>query len=62
MSEKHENAQETPDTDELEEPSTEKAPGDEPKAEKPQGSEPDHEAVGIGIPGRPQTGVDGADD
>jgi hypothetical protein len=42
---------ETPDTAELEEPSTEKSPGEEPKAPKPHDPEPDHEAVGIGVVG-----------
>ena len=44
---------ETPDTETLEEPSTEKAPGEEPKGGKTQ-PEPDHEAVGIGVIGGPQ--------
>lgn len=44
---------ETPTTDELEEPSTEKAPGEEPKAPAPAEPEPSHEAVGIGVIGRP---------
>ncbi|WP_258567075.1 hypothetical protein [Microbacterium sp. Se5.02b] len=38
-----------PDTADLEEPSTEKAPGEEPKAPKRDEPEPDHEAVGIGV-------------
>lgn len=38
---------------EVDEPSTEKEPGEEPKAPKPHDPEPDHQAVGIGI-------VDGA--
>lgn len=41
--------QEIPDTAELEEPSTEKDPGEEPKAPKRDEPEPDHEAVGIGV-------------
>lgn len=44
---------EEPTTEELEQPSTEKAPGDEPKADKPAEPEPSHEAVGIGVIGRP---------
>lgn len=46
-------AAETPTTEELEEPSTEKAPDEEPKAETPASPEPSHEAVGIGVIGRP---------
>jgi len=42
---------ETPDTAELEEPSTEKSPGEEPKAPAVHDPEPDHEAVGIGVVG-----------
>jgi hypothetical protein len=42
-----------PATEELEEPSTEKPPGEEPKAEEPASREPSHEAVGIGVVGRP---------
>lgn len=40
---------EIPSTEELEEPSTEKTPGEQPKAPKRDEPEPDHEAVGIGI-------------
>lgn len=41
-------------TDEvLEEPSTEKSPAEEPKAPDRGESEPSHEAVGIGVVGRP---------
>ena len=41
---------EEPTTEQLEEPSTEKDPGEEPKApEKRSDPEPDHEAVGIGV-------------
>lgn len=42
----------TPSAEQLEEPSTEKAPGDEPK-KKDAASEPEpsHEAVGIGVIG-----------
>jgi hypothetical protein len=41
--------EEIPSNDELEEPSTEKDPGEEPKAPKREEPEPDHEAVGIGV-------------
>lgn len=40
---------EVPSTDELQEPSTEKAPGEEPKAPEKDDSDPDHQAVGIGV-------------
>lgn len=52
--------EETPATGELEEPSTEKDPGEEPKGgdAKP---EPSHEAVGIGVVGRPQVGAEEED-
>ncbi|MGX9348860.1 hypothetical protein [Microbacterium sp. KNMS] len=33
----------------LDEPSTEKDPGEEPKAPQPQEGEPSHHAVGIGV-------------
>lgn len=33
----------------LDEPSTEKDPGEEPKAPQPQEEEPSHHAVGIGV-------------
>ena len=46
---------ETPQPDALEEPSTEKNPDEEPEAPAGDDPEPDHEAYGIGIPGRPQT-------
>ncbi|WP_426181407.1 hypothetical protein [Microbacterium sp. TWP3-1-2b2] len=47
---------EEPSTEDLREPSTEKEPGEEPKAQDAsQPEEPSHEAVGIGIIGRPQT-------
>ncbi|MFG6403456.1 hypothetical protein [Microbacterium sp. P04] len=51
---KHENDDEMPTRDELVEPSTEKAPGNEPKAKENSQPEADHEAVGIGVVGRPQ--------
>ncbi|MFE6997171.1 hypothetical protein ACFVAE_14490 [Microbacterium sp. NPDC057659] len=44
--------------DQLKEPSTEKEPGEEPKAPKKNDPEPSHEAVGIGVIGRPQTEPD----
>ena len=44
---------ETPSTEELEEPSTETDPGNEPKAPEPSEPEPSHEAVGIGVIGGP---------
>ena len=44
---------EVPADEELEEPSTEKAPGEEPKAANPEEPQPSHEAVGIGVIGRP---------
>ncbi|MDQ0642343.1 hypothetical protein [Microbacterium murale] len=49
---------EEPTTEDLQEPSTEKAPGEEPKAPDRTEPEPSHEAVGIGIIGRPQTEMD----
>ncbi len=42
-----------PNDDVLEEPSTEKSPADEPKAPERGEPEPSHEAVGIGVVGRP---------
>lgn len=48
-----EDDEQTPATEELEEPSTEKEPGKEPKKDKPAEPEPSHEAVGIGVIGRP---------
>ena len=42
-------ADELPSTQDLEEPSTEKTPGQEPKSPKRDDPEPDHEAVGIGV-------------
>ena len=55
MSNIHEQPDEEPSTEELDEPSTEKEPGEEPKVERPDDPEPDHEAVGIGVIGGPQT-------
>jgi hypothetical protein len=43
----------TPSTEELEEPSTEKSPEEEPKAPVGDEPEPSHQAVGIGVIGRP---------
>jgi len=48
---KREDGEETPTVEELQEPSTEKDPGEEPKAKKPHDPEPSHEAVGIGVIG-----------
>lgn len=47
-------ADEMPATEDLQEPSTEKEPSEEPKAPPRNEPEPSHEAVGIGIIGRPQ--------
>lgn len=44
---------ETPANEELQEPSTEKAPDAEPKAPAKDEAEPSHEAVGIGVIGDP---------
>ena len=41
--------QEIPDNEDLEEPSTEKDPGEEPKAPSRDEPELDHEAIGIGV-------------
>ena len=49
----HESADQAPDNEVLEEPSTEKAPEEEPKAATPDEPEPSHEAVGIGVIGGP---------
>jgi len=55
--------EEEPSTEDLREPSTEKEPGEEPKAQDAsQPEEPSHEAVGIGIIGRPQTEMEGETD
>lgn len=40
---------EVPSTAELEEPSTEKPPGEEPKAPSRDEAEPSHQATGIGV-------------
>jgi len=44
-----------PSNAELEEPSTEKEVDEEPEAKRPHDPEPDHQAVGIGVIGGPQT-------
>ncbi|GAB3599398.1 hypothetical protein [Microbacterium tumbae] len=46
--------EETPSNDQLQEPSTEKDPEEEPKAPPRSEPQPSHEAVGIGVTGRPQ--------
>ncbi len=57
MSESPEQAREqdeqTPATEDLQEPSTEKPAGGEPKAAAPNEPEPSHQAVGIGVIGGP---------
>ncbi len=40
---------EMPDTEDLDEPSTEKEPAEAPKAPEDKNAEPSHEAVGIGV-------------
>ncbi|GAA3918824.1 hypothetical protein [Microbacterium invictum] len=40
---------EEPSTEDLQEPSTEKDPGEEPHAPEQKDAEPSHEAVGIGV-------------
>lgn len=57
-----ESSPEEPTTEDLQEPSTEKAPGEEPKAPARNEPEPSHEAVGIGVIGRPQTELEEGDD
>jgi hypothetical protein len=49
----HDSGEEMPSREELEEPSTEKDPGEEPKAPAPHDPDPDHTAVGIGVEGDP---------
>ncbi|MGO2932098.1 hypothetical protein [Microbacterium sp.] len=49
---------EMPDTEQMEQPSAEKEPGEEPQAPTREEPEPSHEAVGIGIIGRPQVESD----
>ena len=48
-----EKSEHVPADEDLEEPSTETPPGDEPKAHDSDEPEPSHEAVGIGVFGRP---------
>ena len=43
------NADKMPETDQLQEPSTEKDPGEEPKGHDSTPEDADHEAVGIGV-------------
>jgi hypothetical protein len=45
------NADKMPETDELQEPSTEKDPGEEPKDPEVEPEEVDHQAEGIGVIG-----------
>ncbi|HWV48722.1 MAG TPA: hypothetical protein VN035_04640 [Microbacterium sp.] len=47
-----------PSDDELTEPSVEKDPAEEPKAPSRAEPDPSHEAVGIGVVGRPQVEPD----
>ncbi|MGC5221464.1 hypothetical protein ACPW96_02570 [Micromonospora sp. DT81.3] len=53
-----------PTNDELEEPSTEKEPGEEPKSDDGGEPPPSHQAVGIGVVGGPLVDAeqDSADD
>ncbi|UJP11128.1 hypothetical protein L2X99_06030 [Microbacterium sp. KUDC0406] len=44
-----------PAAEDLDEPSTEKDPGEQPRTPEHDEPEPDHQAVGIGVIGRPQT-------
>lgn len=44
-----------PSTEDLEEPSTEKDVDEEPRAKTPHDPEPDHQAVGIGVVGGPES-------
>lgn len=55
---KRPDADEMPDTEAMEEPSAEKEAGQEPKAPARAEPEPSHEAVGIGVIGRPQVEPD----
>ncbi|WP_460795604.1 hypothetical protein [Microbacterium sp. GXF0217] len=50
-----------PSDDELTEPSTEKEPAEEPEAPSRDEPEPSHEAVGIGVVGRPQVETEAED-
>lgn len=49
MTDKEYRPDEEPDTEDLQEPSTEKDPGEAPKAPEHKDEEPSHEAVGIGV-------------
>lgn len=51
-----------PSTEDLQEPSTEKDVDEEPRAARPHDPEPDHQAVGIGVIGGPQTDTDAESD
>ncbi|MGF6821145.1 hypothetical protein M2317_000031 [Microbacterium sp. ZKA21] len=51
-----------PSDDDLIEPSTEKEPSDEPQAPRRTEPEPSHEAVGIGVVGRPQVENDATEE
>jgi hypothetical protein len=51
------NADKMPETDQLQEPSTEKDPGEEPKDAEVEPEEVDHEAVGIGVIDAPEPGA-----
>lgn len=53
---------EMPATEDLQEPSAEKDPDEVPKAPDRSEPEPSHEAVGIGIIGRPQIEPDHAEE
>jgi hypothetical protein len=50
---------EEPTTDDLQEPSVAKDPGEEPKAPETHDPEPDHEAVGIGVIDSPNADAEG---
>jgi len=52
------NASDQPTSPDMSKPSTEKDPAEEPKAPARNEPEPSHEAVGIGIIGRPQVEPD----
>lgn len=49
MTDKQYAPDEEPDTEDLDEPSTEKSPGEEPKAPESKEEEPSHHAVGVGV-------------
>lgn len=56
--EAHEDADVMPADEDLVAPSTEADPGEEPKSEKPREPAVDHQAVGIGVVGRPLNDAD----